>query len=54
MLPDQLSDAIIDIGPNRVRGHGTEFVLRHLHGQIHLTLVPHVDDGAWTWGRGEG
>ena len=44
MLPDQFGDAIIDIGPNRVRGHGAQFVLRYFHCQIHLTLMPHVDD----------
>ena len=44
MLPDQLGDAIIDIGPNRVGGYGTEFVLRHFHSQIHFTPMPHVDD----------
>ena len=46
MLPDQVSDAIIDIGPNRVCGHGAEFILRDFHGQIHLTLVPYIDDRA--------
>ncbi|TKS57816.1 MAG: hypothetical protein EWM73_03716 [Nitrospira sp.] len=44
MLPDQIGDAVIDIGPNRVRGHGAQFVFRHFHGQIHLTLMSHVDD----------
>ena len=44
MLPDQFGDAIIDIGPNGIGRHGAEFVLRYFHGQIHLTLVPHVDD----------
>ena len=46
MLPDQVGDTIIDIGPNRIRGHGAQFVLRHLHGQVHFTRMPHVDDGA--------
>src|SRR5580765_1123847 len=44
VLTNQVGDSIIDLGPDRIRGHSAELVLRYLHGQIHLALVSHVDD----------
>ena len=36
---------VVDLIPHFVGGHGSEFVARHFHREVHLAAVAHVDDG---------
>ena len=43
---DLFRDAVIDLGPQRMGGDGTQFLVRHVDGEVEFPLVPYIDDGA--------
>ena len=41
---DELGEAIVDLGPHLVGGHGSELVSRDLDGELHVAAVSDLDD----------
>ncbi len=44
MRANQFGHPVVHIGPDGISGDGAQFVLRHLHAQIKLATVTHIDD----------
>ena len=44
VLTHEFSHAIVDIRPDRIRGDGTQLILRHFDSQIQLTAMADIDN----------
>ena len=44
ILADQVGQAVVDLAPHFVAGHGAQFVARHFHRHFHGAAMAHVDD----------
>ena len=54
VLPHEVGHPVVDVAPDRVRRHCSQFVLGHRHRQVHLAAMADVDDpAAHRSGRGE-
>ena len=41
----ELGDAVVDLVPLLVGAHGAQLVAEHLHGQVQIAPLAHIDDG---------